>query len=527
MRAARRSRDRAAAQALLEAAKGTGAAPGGDARRKPSAAVSGRPRAGADGARPRRLGLLRASNGATAKRGGGRAASDASAVKAPKKIKAPVTAPKGTAASAAKPAKNARKHAESQPKGSSQAASAKPKIKVPELGSRGQGGKRPAKNTGRPAGGAESGRPGTSKRPAKGLVAPGPGPGIQKPAGQRPGPAAERRLGRMIRKVAAAQQRATVRLGESLIGAQERAQTGHETAAERIGRAWARWRASEAGEWAGRTCRHSAAVRQAARAKRSPAAAARAARAAVLSLPGPVIPPTTSSTGRAARRAGHWIGRRLRLVISPLLARAGAHARVAGARTARRIREAGGRLMQSGRRLLAAVLGREAPKITVTATDLRRPTRFIATTVNRPAITAGPITTPTTHDPIDITGGTTMSNFAQGLRDHAEGLIAMTQQYQPESMTEYGQALQALPGVLAAVAEAVAAFPASPDRELPVDPAVADAVQEISAALHGISRQAEDIHGVFRAVHETELARLETPRPGEELWDIRANRDAA
>ena len=86
VRAARRSRERAAAQALLEAAKGAGAAPGGDTRRKPSAAVSGRPRAGADGARPRRLGLLRASNGATAKRGGGRAASDASAVKAPKKV---------------------------------------------------------------------------------------------------------------------------------------------------------------------------------------------------------------------------------------------------------------------------------------------------------------------------------------------------------------------------------------------------------------------------------------------------------
>lgn len=55
--------------------------------------------------------------------------------------------------------------------------------------------------------------------------------------------------------------------------------------------------------------------------------------------------------------------------------------------------------------------------------------------------------------------------------------------------------------------------------EMPFDPAVADAVRDLGAAIAAAGQVAEQAHAVMRQAHEADFARTEQPRPGEELWD--------
>jgi hypothetical protein len=56
--------------------------------------------------------------------------------------------------------------------------------------------------------------------------------------------------------------------------------------------------------------------------------------------------------------------------------------------------------------------------------------------------------------------------------------------------------------------------------ELPIAASVRDLVSEVGAACTTIGEHAEETYSAHRTEHETELERVENPRPGEEKWNV-------
>lgn len=86
-------------------------------------------------------------------------------------------------------------------------------------------------------------------------------------------------------------------------------------------------------------------------------------------------------------------------------------------------------------------------------------------------------------------------------------------------MLTYEGGLQALPGVLRTIGAGLHDMSSVAEGEQPLHPAVLEYMHQISAAVHQVAAVAEELPGLFRAAHETELQRLEAPRAGEHRWD--------
>ncbi len=56
--------------------------------------------------------------------------------------------------------------------------------------------------------------------------------------------------------------------------------------------------------------------------------------------------------------------------------------------------------------------------------------------------------------------------------------------------------------------------------ELPIAAAVRDLVEEVAAACSIVGDRADEVYSAHRIEHETELERVENPRPGEEKWNV-------
>ena len=57
--------------------------------------------------------------------------------------------------------------------------------------------------------------------------------------------------------------------------------------------------------------------------------------------------------------------------------------------------------------------------------------------------------------------------------------------------------------------------------DFPVDARVVQAYEEMASTMAALSDLAADAYRVHREVHAKELERIEAPRPGEEMWDVR------
>ncbi len=92
-------------------------------------------------------------------------------------------------------------------------------------------------------------------------------------------------------------------------------------------------------------------------------------------------------------------------------------------------------------------------------------------------------------------------------------------------MLTYEQGLVALPQLLRRIGHGLGQMSSSAEGEQPLDPAVVEFMHQISAAVHQVSDVAEELPGLFRAAHQSELDLLEDRRPNAERWD-RSRRDS-
>ncbi|WP_306365984.1 hypothetical protein [Nocardiopsis sp. CC223A] len=86
-------------------------------------------------------------------------------------------------------------------------------------------------------------------------------------------------------------------------------------------------------------------------------------------------------------------------------------------------------------------------------------------------------------------------------------------------MLTYEGGLQALPDMLRTIGKGLHEMSSIAEGEQPLHPSVLQYMHQISAAVHQVAAVADELPGLFRAAHETELQRLEAPRAGEHRWD--------
>ncbi|MFD3688723.1 hypothetical protein ACFWTE_28340 [Nocardiopsis sp. NPDC058631] len=91
-------------------------------------------------------------------------------------------------------------------------------------------------------------------------------------------------------------------------------------------------------------------------------------------------------------------------------------------------------------------------------------------------------------------------------------------------MLTYMGGLDALPEILRTVGQGLHQMASSAQDEQPLHPAVIAYMHQISAAVHQVATVSDELPGLFRAAHETELGLLENDRPHSERWD-RSRRD--
>lgn len=95
-------------------------------------------------------------------------------------------------------------------------------------------------------------------------------------------------------------------------------------------------------------------------------------------------------------------------------------------------------------------------------------------------------------------------------------------QYDP-SMGEVINLMDTLPDALASFANVLRHLAEKADAELPLEPVVADALNNVFLLLHGAASGSSEIPNIFRVAHATEIRRLEDPRNGEDRWDTNQN----
>jgi hypothetical protein len=138
----------------------------------------------------------------------------------------------------------------------------------------------------------------------------------------------------------------------------------------------------------------------------------------------------------------------------------------------------------------------------------------VAPTVRRPTHT----TTPTSR-----TGGATVSgghHFVAAATEMARAAAA----YQPQGMLQVGQDFIGLEEALRIHAEALRTTVENADANWPLHPNIVQLMGQIHALQLKAAELAADLNPAFRSLHNVDIARLEQPRRGEQMWDVTANR---
>lgn len=92
--------------------------------------------------------------------------------------------------------------------------------------------------------------------------------------------------------------------------------------------------------------------------------------------------------------------------------------------------------------------------------------------------------------------------------------------FEPENAADLDLFLSALPGYFSSVAGAFQNVADTLADRYPVEAVVVERLREIGATIAGMSDFSGEAHAAHRAAHESELSRIENPRPGETLWDV-------
>jgi hypothetical protein len=220
--------------------------------------------------------------------------------------------------------------------------------------------------------------------------------------------------------------------------------------------------------------------------------------------------PTRS--GKVARRAGA-LGALAGVAASPLAAGR-------AARDAARRRRAAAHKLDRARRATPRTATQPTPAQRRPSVAAKvRPQAGTQTPSPRPGRTATPGRPVRAARP--STTGARGAHMALGLVEMAAQLRAAAERYEPANMQEYERDIPAaLAPAMADLAGAVRALQGKAIGELPVHSAYAESLAAVARLLASAAEQAQDAAPAFRAMHEPERTRYESPRTGEQLWDV-------
>lgn len=113
--------------------------------------------------------------------------------------------------------------------------------------------------------------------------------------------------------------------------------------------------------------------------------------------------------------------------------------------------------------------------------------------------------------------------LGQTLEELASQMVAVASRYEPEGMLAFEADLRRMPLVFEQVATAFRILGERAGAELPVHAGVSEAISGVHAHQMACAAAAQEVHASFVALHQAELQRLQNPRRGEHLWDVRGN----
>ncbi|QKV93881.1 hypothetical protein HUT19_20705 [Streptomyces sp. NA02950] len=126
------------------------------------------------------------------------------------------------------------------------------------------------------------------------------------------------------------------------------------------------------------------------------------------------------------------------------------------------------------------------------------------------------------------TGGSTTMSTPAGpgflFDETASEMEAAAKSYNPDGMMHVHDTIKGFPNALESVANTFAILAEKADNEMPLEPEVGAALDEIYKALQQAIDEAEEAFNTFRVVHEQDIKRHEDPRNGDETgWDTTNN----
>lgn len=166
-----------------------------------------------------------------------------------------------------------------------------------------------------------------------------------------------------------------------------------------------------------------------------------------------------------------------------------------------------------------------------TAWDRKKETG--AETPATPGIPGSKVTMPTTlvggptsgARPASTGGGISMAQAR--FNEAAAEMFGAAMVYNPDGMMQVGQDFAQLPEAFRNIAGAMQTMAKRAHDNDPLHDAIIDIMYNIYQKLHEAAKLSEDLAPAFRSLHAVDIKRIESPRRGEEKWDLSANRDHA
>ncbi|UNO42436.1 hypothetical protein [Streptomyces sp. MST-110588] len=112
--------------------------------------------------------------------------------------------------------------------------------------------------------------------------------------------------------------------------------------------------------------------------------------------------------------------------------------------------------------------------------------------------------------------GDHMSVFAESAQEVANTYQA----YAPPVMAAVAAEYKGLPDAIRNTAGAVMALAENSATLYPMDPAMAEGVEQVAEVLEATAVYADELEPTFRQVHDLDIMRLEAPRPSEHWWNV-------
>ncbi|MFG2823086.1 hypothetical protein ACGFX4_27090 [Kitasatospora sp. NPDC048365] len=196
-----------------------------------------------------------------------------------------------------------------------------------------------------------------------------------------------------------------------------------------------------------------------------------------------------------------------------------------------------GWLMYPGRRLYRHLTGQAADARTTRDAEIRADLadaeQAVDDALNNPEDAPKPVgeTVPRApkshHAQPELTalGGDVPNTAESGFSfsDTASEMYSAAMNYDPDGMMQVLAAIESMPEGLESIANTFRVLAERSDSEFPLDKNVGEALNEVYTLLMQAMSAAEEVGKAFRGAHESDIARHEDPRTGEEKWDIGNN----